>query len=64
MKTKKPTLSQFTAQNGGQERTAAILGVAFSTLNRWLRRHAKPRGLSLQRLADMGIDTTEFEGGK
>lgn len=56
-KTKKPTksLRDFCAEAGSQEAAAALIGVSFATVNRWLNSHDKPRGLSRRRLAELGI---------
>ena len=52
---KTKTLREFCAEVGTQEAAAHKIGVSFPTLNRWLNGHDKPRGLSVRRLADLGI---------
>jgi len=52
---KKITLKQYVEKMGSQESAAHGIGVSFKTVNRWLKGHEEPRGLSLRRLEDMGI---------
>lgn len=51
----KKTLNRFVKECGNTEKAAVIIGVSFTTLYRWLRGAAKPRGLSAERLKYLGI---------
>jgi hypothetical protein len=48
-------LTEWVHGQGGQAQAAAIVGVRTETLNRWLRGHIRPRGLSLRRLKELGV---------
>ncbi len=48
-------LEGFVALKGSITKAAAEIGVPFQTLNRWLKGKSLPQGLSLRRLADLGI---------
>lgn len=50
------TLGQFVRESGGRAKAAIAIGVAETTLWRWSTGKAKPRGLALWRLRELGID--------
>lgn len=52
---KQITLKEYVKIAGSQEEAAHLIGVAHSTLNRWLLGKSKPHGLSRDRLRDLGI---------
>lgn len=52
---KKITLDEFTKKAGGQQGAAAIIGVDYSTYNRWVTGVSKPRGLAARALAERGV---------
>lgn len=49
------TLERFVARSGGRAQSAVLIGVAETTLWRWIQGRSRPRGLALRRLADLGI---------
>lgn len=49
------TLRKFIKESGGRARAAVAIGVAETTLWRWLEGRAKPRGLAVWRLTELGI---------
>lgn len=49
------TLRQFVKQAGGQEKAAATLKIAFSTISRWLNKHTRPSPMALERLEEHGV---------
>lgn len=49
------TLERFVELSGGRAKTAVLIGVAETTLWRWTQGHARPRGLALRRLTDLGV---------
>ncbi|MEK6544270.1 MAG: hypothetical protein AABZ44_07550 [Elusimicrobiota bacterium] len=50
------TLEQFVRQHGGPAKAAIVIGIAQTTLWRWLDGRCKPRGLTLRRLRELNID--------
>lgn len=50
------TLGQFVRESGGRAKAAIAIGVAETTLWRWSEGKARPRGLALWRLRELGID--------
>lgn len=50
------TLAQFVRESGGRAKAAVAIGVAETTLWRWSEGKARPRGLALWRLRELGID--------
>lgn len=60
-KTKLKTLPEFVAEAGTQEKAAALIGVSFSTVNRWLKGHEKPHGVMRQHLLGLGINPDKLE---
>ncbi len=50
------TLGEFVRESGGRAKAAVAIGVAETTLWRWSKGKAKPRGLALWRLQELGID--------
>lgn len=48
-------IGAFADRNGGQEKAAEIVGVDFSTLNRWINRKAVARGLARKRLRELKV---------
>lgn len=48
-------LETFVERAGGRAEAAVLIGVAETTLWRWLRGRSRPRGLALRRLEDLGI---------
>ena len=55
-KTAKKSLVDWVYEQGGQAQAAAVVGVRTETINRWLHGHIKPRGLSLRRLTELGVN--------
>ena len=49
-------LTEWVHRQGGQAQAAAIVGIRTETLNRWLRGRIRPRGLSLRRLKELGVN--------
>jgi len=49
------TLKQFVRDSGSRAKAAVAIGVAETTLWRWSEGKAKPRGLALWRLQELGI---------
>lgn len=50
------TLEQFVREAGGRAKAAVAIGVAETTLWRWSEGKAKPRGLALRRLRELGVE--------
>lgn len=50
------TLEQFVREAGGRAKAAVAIGVAETTLWRWSEGKAKPRGLALRRLTELGVE--------
>jgi len=60
------TLGEFVEYHGTQKAAAAVIGVYPETLNRWINKHEKPRGMTLDRLKQLHIRIDEkkkWEGG-
>lgn len=55
-KTKTQTLTEYAKACGSQKVAAANIGVTEGTLNRWLHGHIHPRGLSIVRLKELGVE--------
>lgn len=55
-KTKTQTLKKYVESCGSQKTAALNIGVTEGTLNRWLHGHIHPRGLSLVRLGELGVE--------
>lgn len=49
------TLEQFVKRSGGRAKAAVIIGIAETTLWRWIQGRSRPRGLALRRLTDLGV---------
>ena len=49
------TLERFVERSGGRAQAAVLIGVAETTLWRWLQGRARPRGLARRRLLELGI---------
>ncbi|MBI4248272.1 MAG: hypothetical protein HY611_02125 [Elusimicrobia bacterium] len=49
------TLEEFVERSGGRAKAAVLIGIAETTLWRWIQGRSQPRGLALRRLADLGI---------
>lgn len=49
------TLEQFVERSGGRAQAAVLIGVAETTLWRWAQGRARPRGLALRRLTELGV---------
>jgi len=50
------TLKQFVERSGGRSRAAVLIGIAETTLWRWIQGRSRPRGLALRRLTELGIE--------
>jgi DNA-binding transcriptional regulator YdaS (Cro superfamily) len=50
------TLKQFVQRSGGRAKAAILIGIAETTLWRWIEGRSQPRGLALRRLTDLGIE--------
>ena len=61
MKKKLKKLKQFVKECGSQEKAAREIRVSNKQVNLWLNGHAKPKGLSVDRLVDLGIDPLSVE---
>lgn len=48
-------LEQFVERSGGRAKAAVLIGIAETTLWRWLQGRCRPRGLARRRLTDLGI---------
>ncbi|MBI2069012.1 MAG: hypothetical protein HYT79_00275 [Elusimicrobia bacterium] len=48
-------LEEFVRESGGRAKAAIAIGIAETTLWRWLENRAKPRGLARRRLSELGI---------
>ena len=55
MRNKRKTLTQFVAGFPSQRAAAREIGVPPETLCRWLHRTTAPEGLSVKRLAELGV---------
>lgn len=63
-KPKLKTLAEFVAEAGTQEKAAALIGVTYSTVNRWLNAGEKPHGVMRQHLLGLGINPEKLEAKK
>ena len=52
----KKVLIDWVYEQGGQAQAAQIIGVRAETLNRWINKVMKPRGLSRRRLLELGVE--------
>jgi transposase len=55
MRAEAKAIEAFADKNGGQEKAAEIIGVDFSTINRWINLKSKPKGLALKRLRELKV---------
>lgn len=49
------TLEQFVNKHGNLAKAAVAIGIAETTLWRWIKNKSKPRGLALRRVMELGI---------
>ena len=56
------SLENFVRQAGGRAKAAIAIGVAETTLWRWMEGRAKPRGLARGRLKALGIQWERSDG--
>ena len=59
--TKGITLEKFVEEAGTQKKASDKIGCTEPTLNRWLKKHLKPTGMTLVVFKSLGIDTTPYE---
>lgn len=50
------SLEEFVQQSGSRAKAAVIIGIAETTLWRWMEGKSKPRGLARWRLTELGIN--------
>ncbi|MCX5787816.1 MAG: hypothetical protein NTX64_04805 [Elusimicrobia bacterium] len=48
-------LERFVERSGGRAKAAVLIGIAETTLWRWIEGRSRPRGLALRRLSELGI---------
>lgn len=49
------SLEEFVERSGGRAKAAVLIGIAETTLWRWMQGRSRPRGLARRRLTDLGI---------
>lgn len=49
------TLEQLVERSGGRAKAAVLIGIAETTLWRWMQGRSRPRGLALRRLTELGV---------
>lgn len=62
-KKKLKSLTQFVKEEGSQEAAARKIRVSYKQVNLWINGHAKPVGLTRDRLIALGVDPKRVRRG-